>query len=82
VWNGEDAKYAAAGLVDRSASLLRIARVLYEAGMEPAGIVTALAERDATLGWEKYTGRRDAAAQYQAIVAFVQRGARTRRRRR
>ena len=81
VWNGEDAKYTEAGLVDRSASLLRIARVLYEAGMEPAGIVTALAERDATLGWEKYTGRRDAAAQYQAIVQFVEHGARTRRRR-
>jgi RepB DNA-primase from phage plasmid len=81
VWNGEDVKYTVAGVVDRSASLLRIARVLYEAGMAPSAIVAVLAERDASLGWEKYSGRRDAEAQYQAIVQFVQHGARTRRRR-
>ena len=49
-------------------------------GVAPATIVQALAERDAALGWEKYTGRADALEQYQAIMAFVVRGARTRRR--
>ena len=81
MWNGEDVKYTDAGLVDHSVSLLRIAGVLYETGMEPSAIAAARAERDASLGWEKYTGRRDATAQYQAIVAFVVRGARTRCRR-
>ena len=80
VWSGQDVKYTLEGRVDRSASLLRIARVLYEAGMESQAIVVALVERDRALGWEKYSGRRDAAAQYAAIVAAVARGSRTRRR--
>jgi len=80
VWAGQDVKLTPAGIVDRSASLVRIARVLYEAGMAPGQIAGALAERDATLGWEKYRGRRDAAAQYASIVDAIEHGRRTRRR--
>src|SRR5262249_9482294 len=74
VWEGRDVKLTPDGRVDRSASLVRIARVLYEAGLTPNQVAGALAERDATLGWEKYTGRRDAAAQYTSIVAAIIQG--------
>jgi hypothetical protein len=80
VWDGKTAKRTPDGRIDRSASLVQIARVLFEAGLTRPQIVAALAERDAGLGWEKYTGRRDAEAQYHAIVSVVDRGARTQRR--
>jgi len=80
VWDGENVKLTPEGIVNRSASLVRIARVLYEAGVQGEALLWALAERDATLGWHKYTGREDAGHQYQAIVDFVERGRRTRRR--
>jgi hypothetical protein len=70
------------GRVDRSASLVRIARVLYDVGLPREAIAGALAERDVRLGWEKYAGRRDARARYEAIVTLVVNGTRTRRRQR
>lgn len=80
VWSGEVVKLTPEGAVDRSASLVRIARVLYEAGVPPAEIVSALAERDVSLGWHKYSERPNVLEHYQGIVVAVARGARTRRR--
>ncbi len=60
VWDGETAKHTPDGRVDRSASLVQIARVLFDAGASAPVIVAALAERDVALGWEKYRARRDA----------------------
>jgi hypothetical protein len=81
VWDGEAAKRTPDGRVDRSASLVQIARVLWEAGATRPVIVAALAERDVVLAWAKYSGRRDAELQYDRIVDVVEHGARTRRRR-
>lgn len=61
----------AAGRVDRSASLVRIARVLHGAGVAPAQIAETLAERDVNLGWHKYCWRQDAATYYARIVSLV-----------
>lgn len=77
VWNGEDAKRSPAGRVDRSASLIRIARILHQAGLHREHLVAVLAERDASLGWNKYSGRNDATEQYHRIVDVVERGAPT-----
>lgn len=77
VWQGADAKRRSAGSIDRSASLVKLARVLYDAGATRETIVAALAERDARLGWDKYTARADATAQYARVVAVVERGGRT-----
>jgi hypothetical protein len=60
------------GAIDRSASLVAMARVLLGVGLPAAAIAEALAERDAALGWRKYSGRADAAQQYQRIVTFLQ----------
>ena len=56
------------GTADRSAALYRIALALWRANMTEGGIVAALTERDATLGWNKYTDRPD---EYARIVAKV-----------
>ena len=80
LWNGEDVKLTPQGSVDRSASLIRIARILHQAGLAPAHIAAVLAERDAALGWRKYSDREDAADQYRRIVGVVARGKPTRRR--
>jgi hypothetical protein len=68
VWRGERFKAKADGTVDRSASLLRIGRVIYDAGATRRAVVEALKERDLTLGWKCYTNRLDADKQYQAIA--------------
>jgi P4 family phage/plasmid primase-like protien len=68
VWRGEKPKAKDTGEVDRSASLMKIGRVLYDAGGERPLIVRALRERDETLGWSKYAGRHDAAQRYHEIV--------------
>ena len=70
---GELPKRRPDGEVDRSASLVRMARVLYGAGVPVEEIPGILAERDEALGWQKYTGRQDAARQYRRIVALVSR---------
>jgi hypothetical protein len=64
VWCGDKPKHRADGQVDRSASLVKIGRVLYDAGANRAVIVDALRERDAVLGWRCYTDRADADIRY------------------
>ena len=81
VWQGEDVKVTPEGRVDRSASLIRIARMLHQAGLAPEHIAAVLAERDAALGWKKYAERTDAAEQYRRMVDVVARGSPTRRQR-
>ncbi len=47
------------GEIDKSATLMKIGRVLFDAGANKSVIVSALAERDRTLGYNKYSGNRD-----------------------
>jgi len=77
IWSGELPKLKPTGEVDRSGTLLKIGRELYDAGAAPRLIVAELAERDTTLGYRKYTDRRDAAEQYRAIVDELERQGRT-----
>jgi AAA domain/RepB DNA-primase from phage plasmid len=70
VWRGEKPKAKDTGEVDRSASLMKIGRVIYDAGATRRMVAEALKvkERDLALGWKCYTNRRDADRQYQAIA--------------
>lgn len=56
------------GGVDRSYSLWRIACDLVDAGCKRWLIEECLEHRDLALGWEKFTGRRDAKARYRIIT--------------
>ncbi len=73
VWRGENPKLDDDGEVDRSASLLKMGRVLYDAGATRKTIVEALEERDESLGWNKYDCRPDAQEQYHRIVDELER---------
>jgi hypothetical protein len=53
---------------DRSNGLVELARMLRDAGASDAQILAALEERDAALGWNKYTDRGDRAIRYREIV--------------
>src|SRR5829696_3824967 len=79
VWRGEKPKTKATGEIDRSGSLVKIGRVLYDAGATRSAVVTALAERDESLAWRKYTGRADADNRYHEIVDELERNGRNRR---
>jgi putative DNA primase/helicase len=68
VWRGERPKRRDDGRLDRSGSLVKIGRELYDVGATRPAIVAALAERDEALGWRKYTGRSDAYTRYHEIV--------------
>jgi hypothetical protein len=68
VFRGEKPKAKDTGEIDRSGSLVKIGRVLYDAGATRSAIVAALAERDEALGWHKYTERHDAEQRYHDIV--------------
>ncbi len=72
VWRGEQAKHRDDGSVDRSVSLVNIGRVLYDGGATRSTIVKALEDRDKTLGWEKYTDRKDSEKQYHQIVNLLE----------
>jgi len=78
VWNGEDPKLADSGKIDRSGSLVKVGRVLYDTGANRDVIERALEERDNSLGWNKYTGRRDAAKCYSDIVSELEKNGRNR----
>jgi P4 family phage/plasmid primase-like protien len=78
VWRGEKPKAKHTGEVDRSASLMKIGRVLYDAGASPRVVAEALKERDLTLSYQKYTSRQDADAQYQVIADKLASEGRTR----
>jgi hypothetical protein len=78
VYRGERPKLKEDGTVDRSATLIKIARELYEAGANRQTVITAIAERDRTLGYKKYTGNRDGGRkEYERLFAKL--GERTRR---
>jgi hypothetical protein len=79
VWRGEEPKLKDDGQIDRSGSLVKIGRVLYDAGGERPLIVQALRERDEALGWRKYTGRHDADQRYHEIVDELERNGRNER---
>ena len=68
VWRGEDPKLKEDGTVDRSSTLVKVGRVLYDAGANRPVIEAALEERDRALGYNKYTGRRDALECYVGVV--------------
>jgi len=73
VWRGERPKRKEGGEVDKSATLMKIGRILYNAGANGRVIVDALDERDRTLGYEKYTGHRDGGrGEYERIHAKLQ----------
>jgi hypothetical protein len=76
VWCGKEPKLKDGGQIDRSGSLVKIGRVLYDAGGERPLIVQALRERDEVLGWRKYTGRHDAEQRYHEIVDELERNGR------
>jgi P4 family phage/plasmid primase-like protien len=77
VWRGEKPKLKDTGEIDRSASLVKIGRALFDAGANRTVLVTALRERDETLGWCKYTGRRDSEERYHEIVDELEANGRT-----
>jgi hypothetical protein len=79
VWRGEKPKAKNTGELNRSGSLVKIGRVLYDAGATRPAIVAALAERDEALGWRKYTDRHDADTRYHEIVDELERNGRNTR---
>jgi hypothetical protein len=68
VWRGEKPKAKDTGEVDRSASLMKIGRTIYDAGATRRTVAEALKERDLALGGKCYTNRSDADKQYQNIA--------------
>lgn len=56
------------GKIDRSYSLWRIAVALLDAGCSPHFVEELIAERDASLGWTKFTARGDKLERYHVIV--------------
>ncbi len=70
VWRAEAPKLKDNGDVDRSKSLMKIGRVLYDAGANRRVVVEAIKERDAALGWRKYSDNRDGGQrEYERIFA-------------
>lgn len=67
-WYGRLYERKTGGAVDRSYSLWWLAVVLLEAGASRRLVEQCLAERDVSLGWEKFSGRSDAPARYRIIV--------------
>jgi hypothetical protein len=59
IWRGERPAFKtdSPGEIDRSDSLWKIAAVLWEANASPIAIADALAERDQSLGWNRYIDR-------------------------
>jgi AAA domain/RepB DNA-primase from phage plasmid len=78
VWRGEKPKAKDTGEVDRSASLMKIGRAIYDAGATRRTVTEALKERDLTLGWKCYTNRPDADKQYEAIANVLENEGRNR----
>lgn len=76
VWEGLEPKLKVGGGIDRSKTLLKIARVCYNAGAERSVIVLALQERDITLGYRKYAGRADELDRLNEIVDELERNGR------
>ena len=70
-WDGTLVERRPDGSVDRSRSLFLVGLCLAEAGATTHTVAEAVAERDAALGWAKFSGRRDADAQYRVIAEKV-----------
>jgi hypothetical protein len=81
VWRGEKPKAKEdTGEVDKSATLMKIARALFDAGANKRVIVEALDERDQTLGYNKYSGNRDGGRrEYERIAGKLKAAGRNRR---
>jgi hypothetical protein len=79
VWLGHKPWAKDTGEIDRSATLMHIGRVLYDARATRPAIVQSLRERDEALGYNKYTGREDADKQYHAIVDELQKSGRSKK---
>jgi hypothetical protein len=73
LWTGERVRRTANGKLDRSASLVRLAQVLADAGATREQIMGALWERDVSLGWRKYADRPQPHEYYAAIADLVRR---------
>lgn len=67
-WEGRLVPLKANGTVNRSLALVLIGQDLARAGASRSAIRRALQERDETLGWSKYVGRRDANRRYDLIA--------------
>lgn len=67
-WTGELVAESAPGKIDRSESLYFLGLDLAEANASESTIIAALAERDESLGWRKFTGRSDADRRYGEIA--------------
>lgn len=78
IFEGQDPKTTAEGRVDRSATLMKIGRVEYDAGATRTCIVASLEERDRALGFNKYVGRADAEQRYHEIVDQLEASGRNR----
>lgn len=78
VWRGEDPKLKDDGGIDRSATLVKIGRVEYDAGATRPAIVASLAERDRALGYNKFAGRADAEQRHHEIVDALEESGRNR----
>lgn len=69
VWRGDSFVAKSDGEIDKSASLMKLARVLFDAGATRPTIVGALAARDVELSWRKYADIRDSGErEYHRIV--------------
>ncbi len=77
-WSGKLVETGNDGQADRSKSLFLLGRVLFDAGASRDTVVAALAERDASLGWRKYSDRADGGeVNYSGIVDELERTGRT-----
>jgi hypothetical protein len=79
VWRGEKPKLKDDGAINRSASLVKIGRILYDAGANRSVILAALRERDIALGWRCYTDRSDAGKRYAEIFEELKKNGRNSR---
>jgi hypothetical protein len=67
-WRGEVVEHKENGEIDRSLSLVQIARSLAHAGATERTIIEALRDRDLSIGWNKYATRRDEAKSYRDLA--------------
>jgi RepB DNA-primase from phage plasmid len=70
-WHGEIAERKENGEIDRSSTLVQIAWGLARAGASERIIIEALRDRDAALGFDKYTTRRDGGKAYRDLARKV-----------
>jgi len=80
VWRGEVQRVKDDGEVDKSATLLHIGRVLFDAGANQRVVVEGVRERDVALGFNKYSGNRDGGQrEYERIFEKLKESGRNKR---